>query len=145
MLKLENKVAIVTGGSKGIGAGIAMALAAEGASVVVSYVSSKSGADRVVADIVSAGSRAIAVKADVSQKPEADALVGAAIDHFGRLDILVNNGGVYQYAPIEESTEELYRRQFDINVLGTFLVTQSALNHLRKGASIVNISSAPRR
>jgi 3-oxoacyl-[acyl-carrier protein] reductase len=139
---LKDRVAIVTGGSKGIGAGIAKALAAKGARVVVSYVSDKAGADGVVKAIKDAGGQAFAVKADASIKTEADSLVQSAVERFGQLDILVNNGGIYQYGvPIEESTEELYHRQFDINVLGTFLVTQSALNHLGKGASIVNISS----
>ena len=136
MNKLAGKVAIVTGASKGIGAGIARRLAADGAKVVVNYASSKSGADKVVADIEAAGGIAVAVGADVTITTEVEALVRAAIDHFGRLDIVVN-----QFARIEETTEERYRKQFDINVLGTLLVTAAATPHLGEGASIINISS----
>ena len=141
MNKLKDKVAIVTGASKGIGAGIARRLAADGAKVVVNYASSKSGADKVVADIEAAGGKAIAVGADVTRKTEVEALVSAAIDHFGRLDIVVNNSGIYQFATIEETTEELYREQFHINVLGPLLVTAAAAPHLGEGASIINIGS----
>lgn len=141
MNKLKDKVAIVTGASKGIGAGIARQLAADGASVVVNYASSKAGADDVVASIVAAGGKAVAVGADVTSKAEVDALVKAAIDTYGRLDILVNNSGIYQFAKIEESTEELYRKQFDINVLGPLLVTGAAVPHMGAGGSIINISS----
>jgi 3-oxoacyl-[acyl-carrier protein] reductase len=141
MSKLKDKVALVTGASKGIGAGIARQLAADGAKVVVNYASSKSGADKVVADIEAAGGKAVAVGADVRNKAEVEALVQAAIDHFGRLDIVVNNSGIYQFARIEETTEELYRKQFDINVLGPLLVAAAAAPHLGKGGSIINISS----
>lgn len=141
MKKLQDKVAIVTGASKGIGAGIARQLAADGAKVVVNYASSKSGADQVVADIAAAGGHAVAVGADVTSKAEVEALVQAAIDHFGRLDIVVNNSGIYQFAKIEDTTEELYRKQFDINVLGTLLVAGAAAPHLGEGGSIINISS----
>lgn len=141
MKKLKDKVAIVTGASKGIGAGIARQLAADGAKVVVNYSSSKNGADKVVADIVAAGGSAVAVRADVTRKAEVDALINVAINSFGRLDIVVNNSGVYQFAKIEETTEELYRKQFDINVLGPLLVVGAAAPHLHKGSSIVNISS----
>lgn len=141
MSKLKDKVALVTGASKGIGAGIARQLAADGAKVVVNYASSKAGADKVVADIEAAGGQAVAVGADVTNKAEVDALVKAALDHFGRLDIVVNNSGVYQFAKIEETTEELYRKQFDINVLGPLLVSGAAVPHLGRGGSIVNISS----
>ncbi|MCG7367556.1 glucose 1-dehydrogenase [Pantoea tagorei] len=141
MNKLSDKVALVTGGSKGIGAGIARQLAADGARVVVSYASSRSGAEKVVADIEAAGGQAVAVAADVTRQPEVEALVNAAIDTFGRLDIVVNNAGIYQFASIEESTEALYRRQFDINVLGPLLVTAAAAPHLSSGGSIINISS----
>ncbi|WP_322045072.1 glucose 1-dehydrogenase [Paraburkholderia sp. J67] len=141
MGKLAGKVAVVTGGSKGIGAAIAKALAAEGASVVVNYASSKAGADAVVAAIASAGGKAVAVGGDVSKAADAQGIVGAAIETYGRLDILVNNSGVYEFAPIEEFTEEQYRRQFDINVLGVLLTTQAAVKHLGEGASIVNVSS----
>lgn len=141
MNKLKDKVAIVTGASKGIGAGIAHRLAADGAKVVVNYASSKSGADKVVADIEAAGGNAVAVGADVTRKAEVESLVKAAIDNFGRLDIVVNNSGIYQFAKIEETTEELYRKQFDINVLGPLLVVGAAAPYLEKGASIINISS----
>jgi len=145
MSKLKDKVAIVTGASKGIGAGIARQLAADGAKVVVNYASSKAGADKVVADIEAAGGQAIAVGADVSKKSEVDALIKAAIDTYGRLDIVVNNSGVYQFAKIEDTTEELYRKMFDINVLGPMLVTGAASPYLGKGASVINIGSGVTR
>jgi 3-oxoacyl-[acyl-carrier protein] reductase len=141
MGKLSGKVAVVTGASKGIGAGIAKALAAEGASVVVNYASSKAGADAVVSEITTAGGKAIAVGADVSKAADAKGIVDAAIETYGRLDILVNNSGVYEFGPIEEFTEDQYRRQFDINVLGVLLTTQAAVKHLGEGASIINVSS----
>lgn len=142
MSKLEGKVAVVTGASKGIGAGIAKALAQEGAAVVVNYASSRAGADAVVAAITSAGGRAIAVQGDVSKASEAQGVIEAAVREFGRLDVLVNNSGIYEFAAIEEVTEEHYRRQFDVNVLGILLSTRAAAKHLGEGASIVNISSA---
>ncbi|MGC5780595.1 glucose 1-dehydrogenase [Methylobacterium sp. NFXW15] len=142
MSKLSSKVAVVTGASKGIGAGIAKALAREGAAVVVNYASSKAGADAVVADITSAGGRAIAVQGDVSKASEAQRVIDAAVKQFGRLDVLVNNSGIYEFAAIEDVTEDHYRRQFDVNVLGILLATQAAVKHLGEGASIVNVSSA---
>ncbi|HEU4670064.1 MAG TPA: glucose 1-dehydrogenase [Dyella sp.] len=141
MSKLTGKVALVTGASKGIGAGIARALAAEGAAVVVNYASSRAGADAVVADIAKAGGRAVAVGGDVSRAADAKALADAAIEHFGRLDILVNNSGVYEFGALEEITEEHYHKQFNVNVLGLLLVTQAAAKHMGEGGSIVNISS----
>ncbi|MCR6728598.1 glucose 1-dehydrogenase [Enterobacter cloacae] len=141
MNKLKDKVAIVTGGSSGIGAGIARQLAADGAKVIVNYAANNSNANKVVADIEAAGGQAMAVAADVTRQAEVDALINAAISHFGRLDIVVNNAGIYQFASIEESTEALYRRQFDINVLGLLLVTGAAVPHLAQGSSIINISS----
>ena len=141
MHKLKDKVALVTGGSKGIGAAIARQLAADGAQVIVNYASDRIGANKVVADIEAAGGRAVAVAADVTRQTAVQTLVNAAIDHFGRLDIVVNNAGIYQFASIEESTEALYRRQFDINVLGPLLVTAAAAPHLGNGSSIINISS----
>jgi 3-oxoacyl-[acyl-carrier protein] reductase len=141
MKKLKDKVAIVTGASKGIGAGIARRLAADGAKVVVNYASSKNGADKVVADIEAAGGTAVAVGADVRNKPEVEAMVKMAIDRFGRLDVVVNNSGIYQFARIEEATEELYRKQFDINVLGPLLVAGVVAPLLGRGGSIINISS----
>jgi 3-oxoacyl-[acyl-carrier protein] reductase len=141
MNKLKDKVALVTGGSSGIGAGIARQLAADGAKVIVNYAANRRNADKVVAGIEAAGGQAVAVAANVTNQTEVEALVNAAIDHFGRLDIVVNNAGVYQFARIEESTEALYRKQFDINVLGPLLVTGAAAPHLKKGGSIINISS----
>ncbi|WP_028749531.1 glucose 1-dehydrogenase [Rhizobium mesoamericanum] len=142
MGKLAGKVAIVTGASKGIGAAIAKALAVEGAKVVVNYASSKAGADAVVETITAAGGKAIAVQGDVSKAEQAQGLVDAAVNEFGRLDVLVNNSGVYEFAPIEEVTENQYRRMFDVNVLGVLLSTQAALKHLGEGGSVINISSA---
>ncbi|MGN6383766.1 MAG: glucose 1-dehydrogenase [Dyella sp.] len=141
MSKLTGKVALVTGASKGIGAGIARALAAEGAAVVVNYASSRAGADAVVADIAKAGGKAVAVRGDVSKAADAKALADAAIEHFGRLDILVNNSGVYEFGALEQITEEHYHKQFNVNVLGLLLVTQAAARHMGEGSSIVNVSS----
>lgn len=141
MNKLKDKVALVTGGSSGIGAGIARQLAADGAKVIVNYAANRRNADKVVAGIEAAGGQAVAVAANVTNQTEVEALVNAAIDHFGRLDIVVNNAGIYQFARIEESTEALYRKQFDINVMGPLLVAGAAAPHLKKGGSIINISS----
>ena len=142
MSKLAGKVAVVTGASKGIGAGIARALAAEGAAVVVNYASSKAGADAVVEAITQAGGKAVAVQGDVSKGDQAEGIIDAAIQNFGQLDVLVNNSGVYEFGAIEAITEEHFHRQFDINVLGLLLVTKAAEKHLGEGASIINISSA---
>jgi 3-oxoacyl-[acyl-carrier protein] reductase len=145
MSKLEGKVAVVTGASKGIGAGISKALAAEGASVVVNYASSKAGADAVVAAITAAGGKAVAVAGDVSKAAEAEAIVDAAIKNYGRLDILVNNSGVYEFAPLEAVTEESFHKMFNINVLGALLATQAAVKHIGEGGSIINIGSGVSR
>lgn len=145
MSKLKGKVAVVTGASKGIGAAIAKALGAEGASVVVNYASSKAGADAVVAAIVAAGGKAVAVGGDVSKAAEAQGIIDAAIKTYGRLDILVNNSGVYEFAPVENITESQFRRLFDVNVLGLLLTTQAAVKHLGEGGSIINIGSAVSR
>src|SRR5271170_2068630 len=145
MSKLTGKVAVVTGASKGIGAAIAKSLAAEGASVVVNYASSKAGADAVVAAITKAGGKAVAVGGDVSKKADAQGIVNAAVKSYGRLDILVNNSGVYTFAPIEEVTEELFHKQFNVNVLGLLLTTQAAVKHLGEGGSIINIGSVVTR
>jgi 3-oxoacyl-[acyl-carrier protein] reductase len=141
MSKLKGKVAVVTGASKGIGAAIAKALAAEGASVVVNYASSKAGADAVVAEISKAGGTAIAVGGDVSKAADAQGIVDAAVKQFGRLDVLVNNSGVYEFAPVEAITEEHFNKQFNVNVLGLLLTTQAASKHLGEGGSIINIGS----
>lgn len=141
MSKLEGKVAVVTGASKGIGAAIAKALARDGAAVVVNYASSKAGADAVVEAITAAGGRAIAVQGDVTKAAQAHNLIEAAVTAFGRLDVLVNNSGIYEFAALEEVTEEHYRRIFDVNVLGVLLATQAAAKQLGEGGSIVNISS----
>lgn len=145
MSKLSGKVAIVTGASKGIGAGVAKALAEAGAAVVVNYASSKSGADAVVSAIASNGGQAVAVQGDVSRKSDAQAIVDAAISQFGRLDILVNNSGVYEFASIDEITEDHFHRLFNVNVLGTLLTTQAAAKHLDDGGSVINISSVVSR
>jgi 3-oxoacyl-[acyl-carrier protein] reductase len=141
MSKLTGKVAVVTGASKGIGAAIAKTLAAQDAAVVVNYVSSKSSADLVVEAITSAGGRAVAVQGDVSKSIEAKGLIDAAIAAFGRLDILVNNSGVYEFGRLEAITETQFHKMFDINVLGLLLVTQAAAPHLGEGSSIINIGS----
>jgi 3-oxoacyl-[acyl-carrier protein] reductase len=140
--KLADKVAVVTGASKGIGAAIAKAFAAEGASVIVNYASSKAGADKVVAEITSKGGKAVAVGGDVSKAAEAKGIIDAAIKNYGRLDILVNNSGVYEFAPVESITEDSFHKLFNINVLGTLLVTREAVKHLKAGASVINIGSS---
>lgn len=145
MKKLTDKVAIVTGASKGIGAAIAKSLAAAGASVVVNYASSKTGADKIVSEITSGGGKAVAVKGDVSNPAEAQGIIDAAISNYGRLDILVNNSGVYEFGPIEAVTPDHFHRQFNINVLGLLLTTQAAVKHLPEGGSIINIGSVVSR
>jgi 3-oxoacyl-[acyl-carrier protein] reductase len=139
--KLNGKVAVVTGASKGIGAEIAKRFARDGAAVVVNYLSSKQGADKVVAEIVAAGGKAVAVAGNVSVASEAQAIIETAITHYGKLDILVNNSGIYEFGSIEEITPEHFHKQFDINVLGLLLTTQAAVKHLGEGASIINIGS----
>lgn len=145
MSKLKGKVAVVTGASKGIGAAIAKSLAAEGASVVVNYASSKAGADTVVASITAAGGAAVAVGGDVSKAADAQGIVDAAIKNYGRLDILVNNSGVYEFAPIEAITPDHFHKLFNVNVLGLLLTTQAAVKHLGEGGSIINIGSGVSR
>jgi 3-oxoacyl-[acyl-carrier protein] reductase len=145
MSKLTGKVAVVTGASKGIGAAIAKSLAENGASVVVNYASSKAGADKVVAEIVKGGGKAIAVGGDVSKAAEAQSTIDAAVKAYGRVDILVNNAGVYEFVPLEGITEENFHRLFNINVLGLLLTTQAALKHMGEGGSIINIGSVVSR
>jgi 3-oxoacyl-[acyl-carrier protein] reductase len=145
MSKLKGKVALVTGASKGIGAAIAKSLAAEGASVAVNYSSSKAGADTTVAEIVAAGGKAVAVQGDVSKAVNAQTIVDSTVKQFGRLDILVNNSGVYEFGPIESVTEESFHRLFNTNVLGLLLTTQAAAKHLGEGSSIINVGSVVSR
>jgi 3-oxoacyl-[acyl-carrier protein] reductase len=142
MGKLTNKVAVVTGASKGIGAGIAKALAADGASVVVNYASSKEGADKVVADIKAKGGKAVAVQGDVSKQADISKLFAETKKAFGRLDVLVNNAGVYEFSPLGEVTEAQFHKMFDLNVLGLILSSQEALKYFGpEGGSIINIGS----
>jgi 3-oxoacyl-[acyl-carrier protein] reductase len=143
MGKLTNKVAVVTGSSKGIGAGIAKGLAAEGAAVVVNYSSSKEGADRVVSEIKANGGKAIAVQGDVAKAKDVQRIFAETKKAFGRLDVLVNNAGVYEFAPLEQVTEEQFHRMFGTNVLGLILATQEAARHFgADGGSVINIGSA---
>ncbi len=142
MAKLSGKAAVVTGASKGIGAGIAKALAAAGAAVAVNYSTSKEGADRVVAEIEQAGGRAIAVQGDVSQLNDVQRIFAETKKAFSRLDILVNNAAIYRFSPLGEITPEDFRQQFDINVLGLILATKEAVKHFgAEGGSVINISS----
>jgi 3-oxoacyl-[acyl-carrier protein] reductase len=140
--KLAGKVAVVTGASKGIGASIAKHLAAEGASVVVNYASSKAGADKVVAEIHGHGGRAVAIQGDVAKKADIERLFAETKKAFGTTNILVNNAGVYDFSPLDQVTEEHFHRQFNINVLGLLLTTQAAVNQFdATGGSVINISS----
>ncbi|WP_266158325.1 SDR family NAD(P)-dependent oxidoreductase [Dyella silvatica] len=142
MSKLTGKVAVVTGASKGIGAAIAKSMAAAGAAVVVNYASSQEGADRVVAEIVKQGGKALAVQGDVSKAADVQRLFVETKQAFGAVDVLVNNAGVYQFAPIEAITEEDFHRHFNINVLGLLLATQEAVKHFGPdGGSVINIGS----
>src|SRR5262245_17823686 len=140
--RLAGKVAIVTGASKGIGAGIAKQLASEGASVVVNYSSSKEGADRVVNAITSKGGKAVAVQADVAKAADLEKLFTETKKAFGKLDVLVNNAGIYQFTPIADVSEDSFYKQFDTNVLGLLLASKKAADYFGPdGGSIVNISS----
>jgi 3-oxoacyl-[acyl-carrier protein] reductase len=140
--KLDGKVAVVTGASKGIGAGIAKQFAAEGASVVVNYASAKADADKVVDEITKRGGKAIAIQGNVAKKAEVERLFAEAEKAFGKIDILVNNAGVYEFVPLEEVTEKQFHRMFDTNVLGMLLATQETLKHFNAdGGSIINIGS----
>jgi 3-oxoacyl-[acyl-carrier protein] reductase len=142
MGKLANKVALVTGASKGIGAGIAKALAAEGASVVVNYASSKEGADKVVAEIKAKGGKAVAVGGDFSKQEDIVKVFAETKKAFGRLDILVNNAGVYAFSPLDQVTAEEFHRIFNLNVLGLLLSSKESLKYFGpEGGSIINIGS----
>jgi 3-oxoacyl-[acyl-carrier protein] reductase len=141
MSNLSGKVAVVTGASKGIGASIAEHLAAAGASVVVNYGSSKSGAEAVVSRISEKGGKAIAIQADVSKLEDIKRLFSETETAFGKLDVLVNNAGIYEFLPLEAITPEHFHKQFDLNVLGLLLTTQEAVKHMGAGGSIINISS----
>ena len=142
MNRLQGKVAVVTGASKGIGAAIAKALASDGASVVVNYASSREGADRVVAEIVAADGRAVAVQADVSKAADVKRLLAETLKAFGAPSILVNNAAVYGFQPLAEITEAEFHRQFNLNVLGVLLTTQEAVKHFgAEGGSVINVSS----
>ena len=146
MSELKGKVAVVTGASKGIGAGIAKSLAAEGASVVVNYSSSKEGADRVVAAITKQGGKAIAVQGDVSKAADVQRLFKETKKAFGSLDVLVNNAGVYKFEPLEAVTEDEFHRQFNTNVLGLLLATREAVKYFGpEGGSVINIGSVASR
>ena len=140
--KLAGKVAVVTGASKGIGSAIAKHLGAEGAAVVVNYSSSRDGANRAVSEITAAGGKAIAAQADVAKHAEVERLFAETQKAFGRLDVLVNNVGIYEFAPVGQITEEHFHRHFNLNVLGLILATQQALKYFgAEGGSIINISS----
>jgi 3-oxoacyl-[acyl-carrier protein] reductase len=140
--KLNGKVAVVTGASKGIGAGIAKEFAAEGAAVIVNYASSKTDADKVVNEITKRGGKAVAVQGSVTKKDDVDKLFSEAEKAFGKIDIVVNNAGVYEFMPLEQVSEQQFHRMFDTNVLGILLVTQEGLKHFNaNGGSIINISS----
>jgi len=142
MSKLNDKVAVVTGASKGIGASIARHLADEGAAVVVNYASSKESADHLVAEIIRRGGKAITVQANVAKQADIERLFSEAKRAFGRLDILVNNAGIYESSPLEGVTEEHFHKQFDLNVLGPLLATKEAIKHFGPaGGSVINISS----
>src|SRR3989449_4647472 len=142
MSKLNDKVAIVTGASKGIGASIARHLADEGAAVVVNYASSKESGDHLVAEIIRRGGKAITVQANVAKQADIERLFSEAKRAFGRLDILVNNAGIYESSPLEGVTEEHFHKQFDLNVLGPLLATKEAIKHFGPaGGSVINISS----
>jgi len=146
MGKLANQVAVVTGASKGIGAGIALALAGEGAAVVVNYASSKEGADRVVAQISGKGGKAVAVQADLAKPADVTRLFAETKKAFGRLDILVNNAGIYEFAPLEAITEEHFHKHFNLNVLGVLLAAREAVKLIGpEGGSIINIGSGVSR
>lgn len=142
MGKLQNKVAVVTGASKGIGAAIAKAYAAEGATVVVNYASDRAGAERVASEIEAKGGKAIAVQGDVAKAGDVERIFAVTKEAYGKVDVVVNNAGVFAFQPLAEVTEAEFHRQFNINVLGSLLVAQQAAKYIgASGGSIVNVSS----
>ncbi len=142
MGKLKGKVAVVTGASKGIGAGIAKGLGAEGASVVVNYSSDKAGADRVVSEINAKGGKALAVQGDVSKSADVERIFAEAKKVYGAIDVLVNNAGIYQFDPLEAVTEAEFHREFNTNVLGPILAIRESVKHFgERGGSVINVSS----
>ena len=145
MGQLDGKVALVTGASKGIGAEIAQQLASAGARVVVNYSSDRAGAERVVEEVIRAGGQAVALRADVSDPALAASLVAAAVEAYGRLDVLVNNAGVYSFQPLDGATPAEFHRIFNLNVLGLLMVTQAAVPHMPAGSSVINIGSGVAR
>ncbi len=144
-MKLQNKVAIITGASRGIGAQIAKVLAREGAMVVINYAKNKAAADQVVSEIQGAGDKAIAIKADVSKADEVKALFDSSIAHYGKVDILVNNAGIAVFKRLQDTSEDEFDRSFDINVKGVFLTLREAAVRLESGGRIINISSTVTR
>ncbi len=146
MQKLQSKTALVTGASKGIGAGIALELATLGASVVVNYASDKSGAEAVAQAIVAIGGRAIAIQGDVANAADVSRMFERAASEYGSIDILVNNAGVYQAMPVEQMTEAEFHREMNVNLLGPLLTIRESLKYFsRNGGSIINIGSAASR
>ncbi|WP_024519642.1 glucose 1-dehydrogenase [Bradyrhizobium sp. Tv2a-2] len=141
MIRLDGKVAVVTGASKGIGAALAKGLAQAGARIIVNYASDKAGAARVVSEIVALGREALLFGADVSQAEQARALVAAAVERYGQLDILVNNAGVFRFEPFEDATESEFHRIYNTNVLGALLTMQEASRHMHRGGTIINIAT----
>lgn len=142
MGKLDGKIAVVTGASKGIGAGIAKALGAAGATVVVNYATSKEGADTIVAEIEKAGGKAVSIGGSVAKSADVDALFAKTKEHFGKVDILVNNAGVYSFSPLETITAEMIDTTFDVNVKGLLLATKAAVALFpSEGGSVINIGS----
>ncbi len=139
--KLTGKVAVVTGASKGIGASIAKHLADEGASVVVNYASSRAGADKVVSEITTGGGKAVAVQADVAKKADIERLFAETKKAFGKMDVLVNNAGIYEMLPLDQITTEHFHKQFDLNVLGLLLTTQEAIKQFPNASSVINVGS----
>lgn len=139
--RLKGKVAVVTGASKGLGAAIARKFGEEGASVVVNYSSSKEAADHVVADVIGSGARAVAIKANMRAPAEVEQLFAEANRTYGRVDVLVNNAGVYDFQPLENLSLELFRKHMELNVFGYLLAIKEAVKYMTEGSSIVNMSS----